>query len=201
MDLESFKKDWKAQTPTPHEPDLKAMLRKSSGDALSSIRKNMYLEIGLITILSLSLILYEAFTSRDQPAGLAADDSFVYTLFGVFLALGFLYFFRVLSIVNRTRHTQATVSSLTNAIIQLERAIEIYKTFNVALIPIAIILGLSITGTGFANLLFEGSLLYLPLTFVLTIITGYFVTEFWARHRFGKHIEKLRQNLSDLLEA
>lgn len=198
VDLERFKENWKALRLPEAKLELQEIIKRDSGSALYTLRENMYWEVALIALLFLFLMVYEAFTGWNGPTVFAADGVLVYTLFSVFFALSFLYFFKVLSLVGDAQLTQTTLSSLTDSIIRLERALEIYKTFNVVLIPIALILVLSMTSIGFVGRLLSDYASYLPLFFVAAIAICYFATEYCVRNRFGKHVRRLEKNLSDL---
>lgn len=198
VDLERFKENWKALRLPEAKLELQEIIKRDSGSALYTLRENMYWEVALIALLFLFLMVYEAFTGWNSPAVFAADGVLVYTLFSVFFALSFLYFFKVLSLVGDAQLTQTTLSSLTDSIIRLERALEIYKTFNVVLIPIALILVLSMTSIGFVGRLLSDYASYLPLLFVAAIAICYFATEYCVRNHFGKHVRRLEKNLSDL---
>jgi len=205
MNIDDLKDAWKNDEPTGMHLPLSTELLGKSTMAVNRIRKNMKSEF-IATLVSYAVILFFMF-GRPQISFLFNIASIlVFTIF----VLNCFYFLRFYIMYKRIGgyelNTRSSISKLTY---ELELNTEIYKTYNFAVAPLAVLITITLicsnATSSFIQHIFAANsylslstLLIVFLVILISFALTYIGVNYHIRLQFGKYIEHLKHLMNDL---
>jgi len=211
MNIDDLKGAWGADEPEGmHIPMSNEMLGKTSS-AIATIRKNMKTEfIAALTsyILMMVLIVFLRFEVGPGPQTVFFLNIMSILVFTI-LILNFYFFSRFYVFYKSISGYDFTIrESIRKMCYELELNTEIYKTYNVCVTPIAVLITLTfIGGKGMfdafmhalaSNGLMSGIMLSALAVILISFAATYFFVNLHIRLKYGKYLAELKQLADDL---
>lgn len=205
MNIDDLKDAWNKDEPKGmHLPVSTAMLGKTNS-AVERLRKNMKAEF-IATLISYLVILAFMF-GRPQISFLFNIASI---LFFTILVLNCFYFSRFYIFYKSiSRYDFTMKESIRKITYDLELNVEVYKTYNLSVAPIAVLITVTLicsqkTSDFIQHILASGAyiswgnMLFIFLVILISFVITYVCFNWHVRLQFGKYLAELKQVTDDL---
>ncbi len=204
MELEQLKDMWKEQEPPKALSDVQPLLARKSNSPIAKMKRHLMIELIAVIILYGLVIIY-FFAAY---GGRFASVSLLYLLIGLVFCI---YYFKKFRLLNEMQCMACQVkTNLSKQLNTLEKYIRFYLIAGTALIPVVLIFFYWFENTYMPkgrefffvqpsdsiSVLYSLSMFLLKTTIVTIIF--YYINKWYVRKLYGKHIEKLREMLSQM---
>ncbi len=207
MNIDDLKDVWSEDVPNDIKLPMSTESLRKTNSALTKLRKNMKVEFisYLIAYLMLAILIYNGVTT---PMFFNVTSIFVFIFFvlNCFYFLKFYVFYKKIG-----RYDLNLKDSIGRLTYELELNIEIYKTYNMCITPIAVLISFILlcgnNGMLFLKyilsqnvLISPMTLLYIFATILFSFIGSYICINIHTRQVYGKQLENLKKINDDLLK-
>ena len=206
MELDQWKEIWKeeGESPSNDARKLKLLLEKKSNSPVAKMKRNLKMELWLIIISYGAMILFYFIAFKGQLSEVS--------WFMLFIGLLFVaYYQRKNKLLSEMECLSCQVkSNLQKQTTTLEKYIRFYLIAGTALAPVSLLFFAWLfnvkrrTNTNYNilypspdNPLWKVALAWVLLTVIITILF-YFMNKWYVRKLYGKHVEKLKEVLSEM---
>ena len=206
MELDQWKEIWKeeGESPSNDARKLKLLLEKKSNSPVAKMKRNLKMELWLIIISYGAMILFYFIAFKGQLSEVS--------WFMLFIGLLFVaYYQRKNKLLSEMECLSCQVkSNLQKQTTTLEKYIRFYLIAGTALAPVSLLFFAWLfnvkrsTNTNYnilypspENPLWKVALAWVLLTVIITILF-YFMNKWYVRKLYGKHVEKLKEVLSEM---
>ena len=207
MELDQLKKIWQQESAqTKEDEQLISLLSRRSNNPIARMKRNLLMELIAIVILYGSTIIYYAYAFH----GTMREVSWFMIAIALFF---FVYYYRKNKLLNKMECLTCQVkSNLQRQVTTLEKYVKFYLISGTALAPLAILFFgwlVYIKFPGKVKSVFYPSdvypwwqslLAWTALFFVCTVIV-YYLNKWYVQKLYGKHVQKLKQLLSEMNEV
>jgi hypothetical protein len=200
MELDQLKNAWREDQPAHGPLPVSAAMRAKTSSAVEKVRKNMRNE--LLLAVGGYLVIAVALLVMKQP------DTVVRIIAGILLPTMFLlncfYFFRFYLFYKRiSRYDFSMKESIRKMAYELELNMEIYKTYNLCIAPLAVLSGITLVEGAFVSSFIQKMVTPEYITVTVTILLISFAATFagleWhVNHLYGRYLRELKQAMEDL---
>ena len=206
MELDQWKEIWKEEGESPSNDlkKLQMLLEKKSKSPVAKMKRNLKIELWLIIISYGAMILFYFIAFKGQLSEVS--------WFMLFIGLLFVaYYQRKNKLLSEMECLSCQVkSNLQKQTTTLEQYIRFYLIAGTALAPVSLLFFAWLfnvkrrTNTNY-NILYPSAdnpvwkvaLAWVLLTVIITILF-YFMNKWYVRKLYGKHVEKLKEVLSEM---
>jgi 4-hydroxybenzoate polyprenyltransferase len=206
MELDQWKEIWKeeGESLSKDARKLKLLLEKKSNSPVAKMKRNLKMELWLIIISYGAMILFYFIAFKGQLSEVS--------WFMLFIGLLFVaYYQRKNKLLSEMECLSCQVkSNLQKQTTTLEKYIRFYLIAGTALAPVSLLFFAWLfnvkrrTNTNY-NILYPSAdnpvwkvaLAWVLLTVIITILF-YFMNKWYVRKLYGKHVEKLKEVLSEM---
>ena len=206
MELDQWKEIWKeeGESPSNDARKLKLLLEKKSKSPVAKMKRNLKIELWLIIISYGAMIMFYFIAFKGQLSEVS--------WFMLFIGLLFVaYYQRKNKLLSEMECLSCQVkSNLQKQTTTLEKYIRFYLIAGTALAPVSLLFFAWLfnvkrrTNTNYNilypspdNPLWKVALAWVVLTVIITILF-YFMNKWYVRKLYGKHVEKLKEVLSEM---
>jgi hypothetical protein len=195
MNIDELKNDWNNED--TNSPEItEAHLITKTKSPIDSIRKNVLFEGVFYLITGIVLFALVLSLNSEPLTHVTAIVSSLVFLVNIVLFVVFAFLFYV----KMKRFDFGKSSSLREFIFRSKLAIELYRAYSFTLVPLAMIVSLTMTSPNIVDHIYrafqEGRVQTWTIFFgvgiyCLGLIVGYWLTNYWLKQAYGKHIEVL----------
>jgi 4-hydroxybenzoate polyprenyltransferase len=206
MELDQWKEIWKEEGASPSNDarKLKLLLEKKSNSPVAKMKRNLKMELWIIIFSYGAMILFYFIAFKGQLSEVS--------WFMLFIGLLFVaYYQRKNKLLSEMECLSCQVkSNLQKQTTTLEKYIRFYLIAGTVLAPVSLLFfawllnikrstntNLNILYPSPENPLWKVALGWVLLTVIITILF-YFMNKWYVRKLYGKHVEKLKDVLSEM---
>ncbi len=206
MELDQWKDIWKTEgeQPSKDAQKLRSLLDKKSNSPVSKMKRNLKVELWFLIITYGAIILFYFLAFKGRLS--------VVSWFMLFIGLLFvIYFQRKNKLLTEMECLSCEVkSNLQKQVTTLEKYIRVYLIGGTLLAPISLLffgwfsyikarknVNDSLFFPGEHNPMWKAILAWVILTAIVTFLF-YFLNKWYVRKLYGKHVEKLKEVLSEM---
>ena len=206
MEPDQWKEIWKeeGESPSNDARKLKLLLEKKSNSPVAKMKRNLKMELWLIIISYGAMILFYFIAFKGQLSEVS--------WFMLFIGLLFVaYYQRKNKLLSEMECLSCQVkSNLQKQTTTLEKYIRFYLIAGTALAPVSLLFfawlfnvkrrtnaNYNILYPSADNPVWKVALAWVLLTVIITILF-YFMNKWYVRKLYGKHVEKLKEVLSEM---
>ena len=202
MNIDDIKNTWnESDHDKDRELSIEKMNKKASGP-LAKIKRSLLIEIVLI------FSFFVAIPFLIQSVERTSITRLVVFVTGVITFLNFaLFLVYVLRVYRKFPDAQNPVFKHVKEFVwNMKLNIELYRVFNYIMMPLALILGLCISGTKMIDHLYSGYLEGTILTwhwviggiiFIAVLLSAYWFTNYYVKQMYGRHLKELQEALDE----
>lgn len=198
MELDDLKQVWQEQpagADTGSEALQKLMLGKSKGP-IARIRRNLNRELGVVLATYVLAISFYVFVDKSRYWNVAI-------LLVVILVGFFIYYFKKKRLLNEMENVSREVKvNLEQKVKLLSQYVRFYFISGTIGAPLAFLVAYFMVQSRMPKGILYSQFFGWPLWVGLTILTvlSYFLNKWYVNKLYGKHVEKLRELISQLAD-
>jgi Flp pilus assembly protein TadB len=197
MNIDDLKDTWKTDNESFKHSSLSEALQRQTTSAIAKVRNNMRVEF-ISTMLSYLIMLWFLFSKPKAPLFLNLTSITLCVL----VILNCFYYIKFYSFYKATgRYDQNIKESMRKIVYDLELNTELYKTYNICITPLTIVVALGIIWDGQASgyiyqLLTTNisiiNMLILVVVMLISFITVWFFINLHIKYNYQRYLEELK---------
>jgi len=207
MNIDELKDAWNQDEPKGIKLQLDVALKSKTFSAVGIIRKNMKTEF-IAVLISYTIFVALMFYGLQSPLFLNLASIFMF----IIIVLNGFYFFRFYIFYKSiSRYDLNVINGIRKITYELELNTEIYKTYNLCVAPLAVLLSfillLGNIKIGFMKYILTLGVFNAPWSLLISaaiILSSFVITyvcvNFHIKSQYGKYLSELKQVMYDLGE-
>jgi uncharacterized membrane protein (DUF485 family) len=205
MNIDDLKGAWKDDTSKAPNPATRSIFFEKSLSPVARIRRNMKTEF-IAVLISYTMFTALMFYGLQSVVFFNLASIFMF----IIIVLNSFYYFRFyLFYKSMSRYDLNVKNSISKITYELELNVEIYKTYNFCVTPLAVLITFILLcgnrGIGFMQYLLASNVFTspwnLPVAFAVILISfiiTYICINHHVRTQYGRYINELKQIMEDL---
>ncbi|MFA6083303.1 hypothetical protein [Mucilaginibacter sp.] len=203
MNIDDLKDTWKNDDTSFKYSPLDAALQRKTSSAISKVRNNMKTEF-ITTLFSYVILFWFLFS---KPKAMLFLNVTCITLCALVILNCFYFFKFYMFYRGANKYDQSVKEGIGKIVYELELNTELYKTYNVCITPLTIIVALGIIwdgqATGYIYKLLTNSISAINMSMIILVmlisfIASYFFIGLHVKRSYQKHLDELKSVLKQI---
>jgi hypothetical protein len=197
MNIDDLKDTWKNDDAEFNHSSFDTALQRKTSSAISKVRSNMRNEF-IAALFSYIILFWFLFSTPKAPLFLNLTSITLFTL----VILNCFYYLKFYSFYRATgSYSQNIKEGINKIVYELELNTELYKTYNICITPLTIVVALGIIWDGKASgLIYQLltthitfiNMLVIILVLLISFIAAYFFINRHIKYNYQKYLEELK---------